>query len=191
MSDDKCDSGQEKSTDVVTFVWNLNGQSWHGGRTSDGTPTIDGSTDVPRLTVPAFLFGVGSTVLLPPAILYACSADGFTIAFLTMLCLPLWIACAVTGTQCLLVRNRILKLVPASEIARWLNADSASVQNVAVQLSLSPSYIVNGQPFYKANDFGDVVTLLRPSTAPAANLLRSMTAADEELTERLLRPVSE
>ena len=193
MADEEEETDLTNPTPVFMSGWNLNGQSWVAGHAPDGTPTLDGSTDVPRLTVPVFLFGQGTAVLFIPAFVLYLGADWFTVAFTGLICVPLWILSVFTAIKYLSVRKRILRLVPASEIAlRLCASDLESVQDLASKLNLNPSYIVNGQPYYKASDFEEVALLLRPAdSADSDTLVRSISesnASVSDMADRLVRP---
>lgn len=96
-----------------------------------------------------------------------------------------------TGYWMLSMRRRILSLNTSEQLCKRLSIDEATLESVAEAKNIRPIYNINGVDYYDPAEFGDSMTLLRGTVAPAASpesLLRAAVPTDSQTpADQLLR----
>lgn len=90
-------------------------------------------------------------------------------------------------------RNNLQKLIPVEEVRERLGVDAQTMQRIAEEKKIKPRTIINDEPMYDLQDFGDVGTLLRAASAPVEpdTLLRAASASPVTPQEELLRAANQ
>lgn len=152
-------------------------QSWQFRGKKDGVHIIEGGSDAPPKWGYYLLFSLASVeALLSLAYLLGFIDPGPRNSLIGVVGGFLFAACLHGGIGVAFVRlrKRILNMVPQEQMTEWLGLEQAQIDALVLERGIRPSYIINGRPFYRKEDF-DLGSLLRPSSAP-------------ENTEELLRP---
>ena len=165
-------------------------QSWQFRGKKDGVSIVEGTSDAPPKWVSNLLFSLATVeTLIALGFLLGMIDPGKRGSVLGALggCLFAAALHGGLGLWLIRIRNRILNMVPQEQMTEWLGLEQAQIDAIVQEQGIRPSYIINGRPFYRKEDF-DLGSLLRPSSAPenTVELLRP-SHAEQEPTELLLR----
>jgi hypothetical protein len=85
------------------------------------------------------------------------------------------------------VRKTLLKLKAVDAFAAQFGISAGDVRRIADDKRVMPQININGMDYYNPDDFGDMTTLLQPSSAPSSVALLQPASATTTSEETLLR----
>ncbi len=80
------------------------------------------------------------------------------------------IGCTAVGGYQFLMRAIIKNFIPTAQLNERLNTDQETLDSIMQQRKIKPRFVVNGNRYYSASDFGEVGTLMRASSLAGSSV---------------------